>query len=130
MPRRCCAAHRAIARQCLTCTAPGSGLIFPLGITHSGAAMSVLSLADLASAVKARRKELGMTQAELARVARTGNRFIVDLEKGKPTLQVAKVLAVASLLELDLYLKLRRGAPARDARPAARRSKKAASRKR
>ena len=71
-----------------------------------------------------------MTQAELARVARTGNRFIVDLEKGKPTLQVAKVLAVASLLELDLYLKLRRGAPARDTRPAARRSKKAASRKR
>ena len=83
--------------------------------------MRVSSLADLASAVKARRKKLGMTQAELARVARTGNRFIVDLEKGKPTLQIEKVLAVASLLELELYLRTRRGAPARDTRQAARR---------
>ncbi|HEY3327362.1 MAG TPA: helix-turn-helix transcriptional regulator, partial [Novimethylophilus sp.] len=65
----------------------------------------ISSLADLADAVKIRRKALGLTQADLADLARTGNRFIVDLEKGKPTLQIDKVLAVVSLLGLDLHIK-------------------------
>lgn len=59
---------------------------------------------SLADAVKARRKALGLTQADLARLAQNGNRFIVDLEKGKPTLQIDKVLAVVSLLGLELRL--------------------------
>lgn len=69
----------------------------------------ISSLADLAGAVRARRKALGLTQADLAGLAQTGNRFIVDLEKGKPTLQIEKVLAVLALLGLDLYV-VERGA--------------------
>ena len=65
------------------------------------------SLATLVDAMKARRKALGLTQEDLASLARTGTRFIVDLEKGKPTLQIDKVLAVMSLLGLELYLEER-----------------------
>lgn len=73
---------------------PGTAL--PLG--------KVGSLADLAAAIRMRRKELNLTQADLAGVAGVGNRFIVDLEKGKPTLQIDKVMTVLSLLGLELYV--------------------------
>lgn len=74
-------------------------------MTTSFPAGKIPSLADLANVVKIRRKALGLTQADLANLVRTGNRFIVDLEKGKPTLQIGKVLAVVSLLGLELYIK-------------------------
>lgn len=64
----------------------------------------ITSLSDLSIAVKVRRKALGLTQADLAKLAHTGNRFVVDLEKGKTTLQIDKVLAVLSLLGLNLYI--------------------------
>ncbi|MFA7243307.1 MAG: type II toxin-antitoxin system Y4mF family antitoxin [Sulfuricellaceae bacterium] len=64
---------------------------------------------ELASAVRARRKALGLTQADLAGLAHTGNRFIVDLERGKPTLRIEKVLVVLALLGLELYV-VERGA--------------------
>jgi len=67
----------------------------------------ISSLTDLVGAVKARRKTLGLTQADLADLARTGTRFVVDLEKGKPTLQIDKVLAIVSLLGLELHIEER-----------------------
>jgi len=41
------------------------------------------------------RKALGITQRELALAINAGERFIVDLEAGKPTAQLGKALAVA-----------------------------------
>jgi len=41
----------------------------------------IVVLADLAGAVKIRRKALDLTQANLGGMAQTGNRFIVELEK-------------------------------------------------
>lgn len=48
------------------------------------------------------RKELGMTQPELAAVSGTGVRFIVDLEKGKPTCELGKALQIARVLGVRL----------------------------
>jgi HTH-type transcriptional regulator / antitoxin HipB len=58
----------------------------------------------LGAAVRARRRKLGLTQAEVAGVARTGPRFIGDLEAGKPTVRLAEMLRVLGALGLDLEL--------------------------
>ncbi|MBU4432809.1 MAG: helix-turn-helix domain-containing protein [Alphaproteobacteria bacterium] len=41
------------------------------------------------------RKALGLTQRDLALAINSGERFIVDLEAGKPTAQLGKALAAA-----------------------------------
>lgn len=50
------------------------------------------------------RKRLKVTQRDLALTSGTGLRFIVDLEKGKPTCQLGKVLSVLNTLGIDLAL--------------------------
>jgi HTH-type transcriptional regulator/antitoxin HipB len=48
------------------------------------------------------RKQLGLTQRDLALAIGTGERFIVDLEGGKPTAQLGKALAAARAVGLRL----------------------------
>ena len=48
------------------------------------------------------RKAQELRQAELAAAAGVGIRFIVDLEAGKPTLQLEKVLQVLATLGCDV----------------------------
>lgn len=51
----------------------------------------------LRSFVKARRKELGLSQPDLADRAGVGLRFIRELEQGKPSLRMDKVNQVLVL---------------------------------
>ncbi|MFI5378950.1 MAG: helix-turn-helix domain-containing protein [Tepidisphaerales bacterium] len=51
-------------------------------------------------AIRTRRKQLKITQRELAMTCGTGLRFIVDLERGKPTCQIGKILDVLRSLGL------------------------------
>ena len=53
-------------------------------------------------AVATARKALGLTQRELALAINGGERFIVDLEAGKPTAQLGKALAAARAAGLRL----------------------------
>lgn len=62
----------------------------------------IKSALDFGKLVKAQRKASGWTQAELARRAGTGERFIVDLEAGKPSCQLEKALIVARTVGLEL----------------------------
>ena len=55
---------------------------------------------DLGSAVMTSRKALGLSRAQLAERAGVGMRFLYDLERGKGTLRVDKVMAVLEALEL------------------------------
>lgn len=57
--------------------------------------MGVITLGQLVRRV---RKQSGLRQDELAGAAGVGIRFIVDLESGKPTLQIGKVLYVLDTL--------------------------------
>lgn len=57
---------------------------------------------ELGELIKTVRKTQGMTQPELAGASGTGVRFIVDLEKGKPTSEVEKVLLVVFMLGIKL----------------------------
>jgi y4mF family transcriptional regulator len=52
--------------------------------------------------VKYRRKSLGLTQKQLAGYAGTGIRFIIDLEKSKPTLQIGKANQVLRMFGLTI----------------------------
>lgn len=67
----------------------------------------VLSACDFGSTVRARRKELGYSQQQLAAFCGCGTRFISDLENGKDTIQLGKALDVASMLGLNVYAKKR-----------------------
>lgn len=50
--------------------------------------------------IKAKRKKLGVTQETLAMTSGTGLRFISELERGKSTCQLGKVLHVMQTLGL------------------------------
>lgn len=58
----------------------------------------------LASVVKVRRKDFGLTQTALAQLAGVSPRFVYDLENGKPTLALDKVLAVTKCLGIALTI--------------------------
>lgn len=67
--------------------------------------MSIITdTTSLGTALRQARKQLGLTQPELALASGVGVRFIVDLESGKPTLQLALVLRVIDALGGDLEL--------------------------
>ena len=52
--------------------------------------------------IKRTRKNLGVTQKELALTSGTGLRFIIDLEKGKPTCQLGKVMVVLQTMGIKI----------------------------
>jgi y4mF family transcriptional regulator len=58
--------------------------------------------ADVGNIVRAQRQEMGLRQLDVAGLGNTGNRLIVDIEKGKPTVQLQKVLDLLDLLGLEL----------------------------
>jgi HTH-type transcriptional regulator / antitoxin HipB len=60
--------------------------------------------ADLGSAVRAARRRRGLRQEDLALGAGTGMRFIGELERGKPTVQLAPTLRVLHALGVSLVL--------------------------
>jgi y4mF family transcriptional regulator len=66
--------------------------------------MNIKNADELGKAVRQRRKQLEVTQKELAMTSGTGHRFIVDLEKGKPTCQVGKIFQV--LQSLGLWIRI------------------------
>lgn len=52
--------------------------------------------------IKQTRKSLKVTQKDLALTSGTGLRFIIDLEKGKPTCQLGKVIVVLQTLGIKI----------------------------
>lgn len=64
--------------------------------------MNISSAKDFGSAIRTRRKKLKLTQPQLAGASGVGIRFIVDLEKGKPTCALEKSLHVALMLGINI----------------------------
>lgn len=76
---------------------------FPIG--NIELPLAVRSATDIGQIVREQRKAVGLRQTDLAGIGNTGNRLIVDIEKGKPTVQVQKVLDVLDLLGLELVVR-------------------------
>ena len=64
----------------------------------------VLSAAQIGQRVRQTRQQLGLTQPQLALAVGVGIRFIVDLEAGKSTVRLDKVLQVLEGLGLTLQI--------------------------
>ena len=62
------------------------------------------NIIDIAKLVRDTRKQQGMTQELLAGASGTGIRLIVDIEKGKKTCEIGKVLHILNMLGLQLYI--------------------------
>lgn len=64
--------------------------------------MRIRSTRDLAAVVKGRRKDLAVSQAELAQRAGVARKSISELESGKTQPELALVLRVLEQLGLDI----------------------------
>lgn len=65
------------------------------------------SVEDIGRLVRAHRKSQVATQAEFASLCGVGVRFISDLENGKPTMELGKVLHVLQCLGLEVTIQPR-----------------------
>ncbi|AMG38477.1 MULTISPECIES: helix-turn-helix transcriptional regulator [Achromobacter] len=74
----------------------------PSPSSADGASIAIHTSAELGELVKDARRAQGLLQTDLAGLSGTGNRFVVDLERGKPTLQLQKVLDMLDLLGLEV----------------------------
>jgi y4mF family transcriptional regulator len=62
---------------------------------------------DIGRCVRTQRKVQGATQAEFASLCGVGIRFISELENGKPTMELGKVLQVLKCLGLEVSVRPR-----------------------
>ncbi len=58
----------------------------------------------IARSIHAARRRHGLTQTQLAGLSGTGLRFISELERGKPSVALDKVLAVLAVLGLRVQI--------------------------
>ena len=77
--------------------------MFPSGNLKGGERYPV-SVEEIGQAVRIARRSLGVTQRQVALAAGTGLRFVIDLEKGKPTCQLGKTLAILNTLGVEVAL--------------------------
>ena len=66
--------------------------------------MKITDAASLGNAIRSRRKELKYTQGYISEITGLSVSFLSDLENGKPTIQVNKLLNVLSALGLGMYI--------------------------
>lgn len=84
--------------------------IFPIGMFTP-----LTTAAEFGAALTRARKGLGLTQRDLALAIGVGERFIVELEAGKPTAQLGKALAAAKAAGMSVVdaaeIAIERGRP-------------------
>jgi HTH-type transcriptional regulator / antitoxin HipB len=66
--------------------------------------MRVRSIRDLAATVRGRRRDLGISQAELAARAGVSRKWVYEFEAGKPAAELRLILRVLDALGLTLEL--------------------------
>ena len=75
--------------------------------THplAGPGTAIRSAQELGTLIRSTRERQGLSQKDVAGIGKTGNRVIVDIENGKPTVQFQKILNLLDLLGLQLTVK-------------------------
>lgn len=64
--------------------------------------MIIKEVNDIGQFIKQIRKSQGLTQSDLATSAGVGVRFIVDIENGKETAQIGKVIKLCNMLGIKI----------------------------
>lgn len=83
--------------------------ITPIGEMRAGEEleMSDQSIRALAAKVRERRRELGLTQEEVAELGGTSAKFLIDFERGKASVRLDKLDAILDVLGLELHVRMR-----------------------
>ncbi len=63
---------------------------------------------DIGKALRTKRKEHGITQEQAAGMCNVGVRFLSELENGKPTLEIEKVMRVLDAFGFQCVIRPRR----------------------
>lgn len=63
--------------------------------------------AEVGAVVRSRREELGLTQKEVAEKIGVSRKWYIDLEQGKSTLELYKVLDAFWALNLELHVRVK-----------------------
>jgi HTH-type transcriptional regulator / antitoxin HipB len=74
-------------------------------VQRFSSAASIRNSHELGQLVKQTRQTQGLLQHDVIGIANVGNRFISELENGKPTLQIQKVLDVLDILGLEIVVR-------------------------
>lgn len=61
-------------------------------------------MAEISAIIKEKRKTLKLTQAECASMCNVGKRFFSELENGKESLHIGKVLNCLQILGINISL--------------------------
>ena len=64
----------------------------------------ITSIYDFGEALRSYRKEQGITQDELAKIANLSRKVIIDLEKGKSTVQFNVLEKILKVTNLSLWI--------------------------
>ncbi len=64
--------------------------------------MKINNAEEFGNLIRAKRRKLGLTQAELAGYSGSSIMFLSDLERGKPTAEIGKAITVMNTLGIDL----------------------------
>lgn len=70
----------------------------------------IMHAGDVGSFLKQARKEIGLTQEEVALISGVGLSFIHDLEHGKKTIQLDSLMKVITRLDCELTIRPKGGA--------------------
>jgi y4mF family transcriptional regulator len=73
------------------------------GVSRTSGSL-IQSAKDIGAAIRAERKAKGLTQQQFADLAGVGRRFLSELEAGKPTCEIGRVLKVAAAAGLHLMI--------------------------
>lgn len=69
----------------------------------------IRSVGDIGAAIRAKRAAIGMQQEQLAALAGVGPRFLSEVENGKESAEIGKVLHVLRRLGLEVSIRPRGG---------------------
>lgn len=67
----------------------------------------IYNATQLGELIRSRRRDLGLTQTEVAEVADANLRFVSELERGKPTARLENVMRVLATLGIELEARVR-----------------------
>ena len=83
-----------------------TGESFPYG--------KIRTVGEIGAAIRAKRRAIGIRQRELASLVGVGPRFLHEVEHGKATAEIGKVLQVLHRLGLEVSITPRGQSPDRD----------------
>ncbi|WP_418746709.1 helix-turn-helix domain-containing protein [Frisingicoccus sp.] len=69
--------------------------------------MKIIDSKSLGQAIRERRKELNYTQAFLAEFTGLSVTFISDVERGKSTAEIGKIIELLHVLGMDVFVERR-----------------------